>query len=234
MKLFKAIIALSFFSLSPSWINAQQRFEISAGVSSPGFHTWEKRSLLNSSFPEDYRYNKLSAMDDYAYRSTYYPGLSIQAAYKLPDHGFTKRLSVLAYAGLNTAGFKKYDYLTNKLLYSEAAFKFDLMAGFYRDREIDLALAGHVDLAGFGISGIGDVRVLRVFAGQVLGMIDGDSAVRVRLEKGGEALGILRQIVAEEGGAGGDIGFDIVHIVAPGVGRLVDLLIFRSALHYAL
>ena len=130
MKLFKAIIALSFFSLSPSWINAQQRFEISAGVSSPGFHTWEKRSLLNSSFPEDYRYNKLSAMDDYAYRSTYYPGLSIQAAYKLPDHGFTKKLSVLAYAGLNTAGFKKYDYLTNKLLYSEAAFKFDLMAGF--------------------------------------------------------------------------------------------------------
>ena len=131
MKLFKTIIALSFVSLFPSWINAQSRFEISAGVSTPGFHTWEKGIILNgvASVPEEYRFNKLSDMDGYAYRSTYYPGFSIQAAYKLPDHGFTKRLSVLAYAGLNTAGFEKFDYLTNKSLYSETAFKFDLMAG---------------------------------------------------------------------------------------------------------
>ena len=130
MKLSKTIIALTFFSLFTPWINAQQRFEISAGVSSPGFHTWEKGAALNNSyFPEDYKFNKLSDMDGFAYRSTYYPGFSIQAAYKLPDHGFTKKLSILAYAGLNTAGFEKFDYLTNKSLYSETAFKFDLMAG---------------------------------------------------------------------------------------------------------
>ena len=132
MKSFKIIIALSFISLVPSWINAQQRFEISAGISTAGFHTWEKGVLLSddSNVPEEYQYNKLSGMDGYAYRSTYYPGFSIQTAYKLPEHGFTKRLSVLTYAGLNTAGFQKFDYLTNKFLYSETAFKIDLMAGF--------------------------------------------------------------------------------------------------------
>ena len=130
MKLFKTLIALSIISLVPSWTNAQQRFEISAGISTPGFHTWEKGVMFyGGSTPQEYSYNKLSDMEEYAYRSNYYPGFSVQAAYKLPDHGFTKKLSVLAYAGLNTVGFEKFDYLTNKFLYSETAFKFDLMAG---------------------------------------------------------------------------------------------------------
>lgn len=132
MNLFKAIIASLLFSLIPSWTNAQRRFEISAGISTPGYHTWERGGGLfvdQYNLAERYEYNKLSNMDRYSYRSSYNPGYSIQAVYKLPDHGFTKRLSILSYAGLNTVDFEKYDYLTNKSLYRETAVKLDVLAG---------------------------------------------------------------------------------------------------------
>lgn len=130
----RTIIAFSFVVSIPLWVNAQQRFEISVGVSTPGYHTWEKygEPYFGEVFdyPDDYEYRSLSNIDSYAYRSIYYPGFSFQAAYKLPDHGFTKKLSVLAYLGLNTAGFEKIDYLTNKSLYREKAYKLNLLVGF--------------------------------------------------------------------------------------------------------
>ena len=132
-KLLRTIIALSFVASIPSLINAQQRFEISAGISTPGFHTWEVYGspTLGESlgYLNHYEHHSLSNMDSYAYKSSYHTDLSIQAAYKLPDHGFTKRLSVVAYAGLNTADFEKIDYLTNKALYSETAHKLDILLG---------------------------------------------------------------------------------------------------------
>lgn len=132
-KLYITIIAFFFVASIPTLINAQQRFEISAGISTPGFHTWEKYGEPEFGevfyYPHEYEYHSLSNMESHAYKSNYYPGLSIQAAYKLPDHGFTKRLSAVAYFGLHTVGFERIDYLTNKSLCNENAHKLDILVG---------------------------------------------------------------------------------------------------------
>lgn len=132
-KLYITIIAFFFVASIPTLINAQQRFEISAGISSPGYHSWEKFGGPNfgvsDSYNHEYEFHSFSNMESHAYKSRYYPGLSIQAAYKLPDNGFTKRLSALAYVGLHTVDFDKIDYLTNQSLYSEMALKLDILFG---------------------------------------------------------------------------------------------------------
>ena len=131
MKLYRIIIALALVSFIPMWLNAQQRFEISAGISTPGYHVWEKGVTFGErvGIRDDYSDKTLGNMEKDAYKSSYYPGFSIQAAYKLPEQGFTKRLSVVGYAGLNMVDFEKIDYLSNKVLYSETALKFDVLVG---------------------------------------------------------------------------------------------------------
>lgn len=133
MKLHRILIALTIVSFIPLWLNAQQRFEISAGISTPGDHVWEKTGgiFIGESFdtPDPYKDYTLANMDRNAYKSTYYPSYSIQAAYKLPNHGFTKRLSVVSYVGLDMVDFEKIDYLSNKTLYIEKAYKFDVLVG---------------------------------------------------------------------------------------------------------
>jgi len=131
IKLYRIIFVLSFVSLIPSSLYAQQRFEISAGISTPGYHAWETGITLGEQIgiPDEYKYRTLSDMERDAYKSSYRPGYSIQAAYKLADHGFTKRLSVLGYAGLNMVDFEKIDYLTNKPLYNETACRYDILFG---------------------------------------------------------------------------------------------------------
>ena len=132
IKLYRLIIASAFVALIPCGLNAQSRFEISAGISTPGMHVCDKRGLGIGEpvdFYDKYQDVTLTDMEKDSYRSSYYPGYSLQAAYKLADHGFTKRLSVVAYAGLTTVGFEKIDYLTNTPLYSEKALKLDVQVG---------------------------------------------------------------------------------------------------------
>ena len=131
IKIFKIIIALSLVSFIPLSLNAQQRFEISAGISTPGYHTWETGINLGEPIgvPPEYSNNTLSNMGRDAYKSTYLSGLSIQGAYKLADHGFTKKLSVLGYVGLNMVGYEKIDYLTNTPLSGELAKRVDILLG---------------------------------------------------------------------------------------------------------
>ena len=132
IKLYRLIIASAFVTLIPCGLNAQSRFEISAGISTPGYHVCDKIGFgvgEEVGFHDEYQYVTLTEMEKDSYRSRYYPGYSLQVAYKLPDHGFTKRLSVVAYAGLSTVGFEKIDYLTNNSLYSENAKKLDVLVG---------------------------------------------------------------------------------------------------------
>jgi len=131
MKLLRIITALIFVSFIPSWLSAQRRLEISAGISTPGFHVWEKGVVIGEQvgIRDDYSDKTLANMEQDAYKSSYKPGYSIQAAYKLADHGFTKRMSVLGYAGLSMVDFEKIDYLSSKSLYSETALKFDVLVG---------------------------------------------------------------------------------------------------------
>ena len=132
IKLYRLIIASAFVALIPCGLNAQSRFEISAGISTPGMHVCDKRGLGIGEpvdFYDKYHDVTLTDMEKESYRSSYYPGYSLQAAYKLADHGFTKRLSVVAYAGLTTVGFEKIDYFTNTPLYSEKVLNLDLLVG---------------------------------------------------------------------------------------------------------
>lgn len=131
IKLNRIIIALLIATFIPSCLNAQRRFEISAGISTPGYHVWEKGFFVGEriGFVDEYADRSLADMDLDAYKSSYHPGYSIQGAYKLPDHGFTKRLSLVGYVGLNVVGFEKMDYLTNTSLYNETAYRFDVLFG---------------------------------------------------------------------------------------------------------
>lgn len=131
MKHLRAIIVLSLVSFIPSWLSAQRKLEVSAGISTPGYHVWEKGVIIGEQvgIRDDYSDKTLANMEQDAYKSSYKPGYSIQAAYKLADHGFTKRLSVLGYAGLTMVDFEKLDYLSNKSLYSETALKYDVLVG---------------------------------------------------------------------------------------------------------
>ena len=45
MKLYRLIIASAFVALKPCGLKAQSRFEISAGISTPGMHVCDERGL---------------------------------------------------------------------------------------------------------------------------------------------------------------------------------------------
>ena len=121
----------------------QHKFEINIGISSPGLHCRADRDIADFEFHfeeieyNDYYYNSFDynshkqLHDIYleSYKSTLYPGLSIEASYKLADSGFNKRLTLLGMAGLQMVDFEDFNISTNSTC-KETARRIDLLIGF--------------------------------------------------------------------------------------------------------
>lgn len=115
----------------PYGTRAQDRFEISVGISTPGLYAWERTGIVVGEDLEYdiYKYKSLANINKESYKSYYYPGFSVQMAYKLPEYGFTKRLSIVGYAGLDVAVFENYNLVSNSFLNKENARKLDFILG---------------------------------------------------------------------------------------------------------
>ena len=123
----------------PYWVQAQEKqrkFEINVGVSSPGLHCRADRDIADFEFhfEENYSssdYSDKQLYDIYidSYKSTLYPGLSIEASYKPADSGFSKRLTLLGMAGLQMVDFEDFNISTNSTC-KETARRIDLLIGF--------------------------------------------------------------------------------------------------------
>ena len=119
----------TLLTIIPYGTRAQDRFEISVGLSTPGLYAWERTGIVvGENIERDiYKYKSLANIYKESYKSHYYPGFSVQMAYKLPEYGFTKRLSIVGYAGLDVAVFENYDLVSNSFLYKENARKLDFL-----------------------------------------------------------------------------------------------------------
>jgi len=127
----KLLTIATLLTIIPYGTRAQDRFEISVGLSTPGLYAWERTGIVvGENIERDiYKYKSLANIYKESYKSHYYPGFSVQMAYKLPEYGFTKRLSIVGYAGLDVAVFENYDLVSNSFLYKENARKLDFLLG---------------------------------------------------------------------------------------------------------
>ena len=123
----------------PYWVQAQEKqrkFEINVGISSPGLHCRADRDIADFEFHFEENYSSSNYSDKQlydlyleSYKSTLYPGLSIETSYKLADSGFLKRLTMLGMAGFQMVDFEDFD-ITNNGSFKEKARRIDLLVGF--------------------------------------------------------------------------------------------------------
>lgn len=109
----------------------QRKFEINVGISTPGMIEMQDSKLSGLGFEHfDYYYDQLlSDLDKESYKSTLYPCLSVEAAYKLADAGFFKRLDLVGFVGLHNVYFENIDIVNNNIS-KETATKLDILVGF--------------------------------------------------------------------------------------------------------
>ena len=144
----KLLIFAILVTFIPYWVQAQdkqRKFEINVGVSSPGLHCRADRDIDIEDFdfvfpeldetPSDYYYRTSNNSDKQlydlyleSYKSTLYPGLSIETSYKLADSGFLKRLTMLGMAGFQMVDLEDFDITTNGS-FKEKARRIDLLVG---------------------------------------------------------------------------------------------------------
>ena len=110
----------------------QRKFEINVGISTPGMIEMQDSELSGLGFEHfDYYYSDrpLSDLDKESYKSTLYPCLSVEAAYKLAESGFFKRLDLVGFVGLHNVFYEDFD-MVNNINSKETATKLDILVGF--------------------------------------------------------------------------------------------------------
>ena len=117
----------------PHWVQAQdkqRKFEINVGISTPGMIEMQDSELSGLGIEHfDYYSDKpLSNLDKESYNSTLYPCLSVEAAYKLAESGFFKRLDLVGFLGLHNVCFEDID-IVNNISHKETATKLDILVG---------------------------------------------------------------------------------------------------------
>ena len=110
----------------------QRKLEINVGISTPGMiemHDSELSGLGLEYFGDIYYDRPLSNLDKESYNSTLYPCLSVEAAYKLAEFGFFKRLDLVGFVGLHNVYYEDFD-MVNNISSKETATKLDILVGF--------------------------------------------------------------------------------------------------------
>ena len=134
--LIRAIILAAGF---PCWIQAQGKFEVNFGISTPGYYSltdWDLASNDNDRldwYAPSYYYNgpeekQLTYYDQQSYKSTLYPSVSVEMSYKLAESGFFKRLSLVGMIGYHMVGFENYNPVTRQSN-KETAMRLDYLMG---------------------------------------------------------------------------------------------------------
>lgn len=130
----KILIAIIFAAGIPHWVSAQEKqrkIEINVGVSTPGALEWQDIKLIDFGI-NDYDYliydKPLSDLGEKSYNSTVFPGFSAEAAYKLAESGFFKRLDLVGFVSFNHVYFEEIDVVRNNNN-KETAKKLDIMVG---------------------------------------------------------------------------------------------------------
>jgi len=138
MSLYRKLLTFAILAaIIPCWLQAQEKqrkFEINVGISTPGMIEMQDSELSGLGFEnfDDYRYyydRPLSDLDKESYKSTLYPCLSVETAYKLADSGFFKRLDLVGFVGLHNVFYEDFD-MVNNTNSKETATKLDILVGF--------------------------------------------------------------------------------------------------------
>ena len=101
------LFTLAFSLLRPLAVQAQEKFEINVGVSTPGLDElmdtrWSDLGL--ESFGYNY-YESLSELKKTCFKSTIYPSVSAELSYDLAESGFFKRLDLLGFLSYHSADY---------------------------------------------------------------------------------------------------------------------------------
>ena len=110
----------------PFWVQAQGKFEVNFGISTPGLYSltdWDLVTNDNDRYdwdaPSYYHHvpeeKQLTYFDQQSYKSTLYPSVSVEISYKLADAGFFKRLSLVGFLGYHMVGFENSDPVTKAI-----------------------------------------------------------------------------------------------------------------------
>ena len=135
MSLYRKLLMLAILAVFiPGMIGAQdmqRRLEINVGISTPGMTEMQDSELSGLGFEHfDYYSDRpLSDLDKESYKSTLYPCLSVETAYKLADSGFFKRLDLVGFVGLHNVFYEDFD-MVNNINSKETATKLDILVGF--------------------------------------------------------------------------------------------------------
>lgn len=116
----------------PLTLQAQQQFELSVGISTPGTAVVATDMSTNSILVNQDQERSLSNLENNKYSSFIYPSISVQLAYKPNDTGFFDRFNILGYLSFHTVQFENviiaYENGTR-----QTALKADLLAGLRYD-----------------------------------------------------------------------------------------------------
>ena len=135
----KFLMAIILSAVIPIWVQAQGKFEINFGISTPGLYSltdWDLVTNDNDRYdwdaPSYYHHvpeeKQLTYFDQQSYKSTLYPSVSVEISYKLADAGFFKRLSLVGFLGYHMVGFENSDPVT-KTIDKETARRLDFLLG---------------------------------------------------------------------------------------------------------
>ena len=121
------LLTLALLLLRPLAVNSQEKFEISVGITSQGVAQITTDWGGTGSYY--YRINSLTALESETYISKFYPGCSVQFAYKLAESGFFKKMNLLGYAGFQSVGFREADVVTRYKGNMETAMRASFLVG---------------------------------------------------------------------------------------------------------
>ena len=128
------LFTLAFSLLRPLAVQAQEKFEINVGVSTPGIDElmdtrWSDLGL--ESFGYNY-YESLSELKKTCFKSTIYPSVSAELSYDLAESGFFKRLDLLGFLSYHSADYEQL-YVVNNTTTSGTARELSVLIGMRYD-----------------------------------------------------------------------------------------------------
>ena len=115
--------------LRPFAVQAQEKFEINVGISTPGVYELKdtRWQYLGAEGYEIYHDVSLNELEE-SFKTTLLPCYSLEFSYDLAESGFFKRLDLVGYVSYHSVIIEEFDIINNTST-KETARKVDLLIG---------------------------------------------------------------------------------------------------------
>ena len=123
------LFTIAFSLLPPIAVQAQEKFDINVGISTPGMYEVKDTRLYELGVESYHSFKDvpLSYLEQ-PFKTTVYPCFSLEFSYDLAESGFFKRLDLVGFVGYHSAVMEVFDIINNTST-KETAKGVDLLIG---------------------------------------------------------------------------------------------------------